>query len=1084
MAWRANNAKAVAAPTMQAIAEIEKNREDRRRAMAAAKRERERESQLNEKMGHPGDVDFQRMIKAFREQNKDKNRPHAEAGDTKITICVRKRPVNTKEVKKHDYDAVTCLNPMAIYLDSNAFNFDHTFDENATNESVYMHTAQPLVKFIFHDGGHATADEFARRGYPLDICVSFFEIYGGRCQDLLHRQVLTIREDGAGEVQIVDLEEVQPQNTEELLQVISKGNSLRTTHATEVNDVSSRSHCICQINLREKELGSERGEDTKNHNRQRRMESAEINRSLLALKECFRALDSGGRGTHIPFRASKLTQVLKDSFVNAKARYVITTTVTVEGSSNDMDAGVTERTVMIAAVSPCASSSDHTLNTLRYADRVKEKHVSADAFDERNADSDAVDVEDVQFEEDFDGGEAQDLGDDAEEEYDDEEEYPHGEEYDEDDEMHEAMQRRTSAMPENAELLTEEGAMLAAIQNDDSASIEQYVSRLEEILAQKAQTISTLRRQLAAFRQHCEGEEEKATESPPKKLRGLATKLLSRAVAATKGQPTRLPVAVETSLCSIAAQTQPSLALQSLTVVPDSTNSTPHRFAAIAGAAALAGIVGLTVDAAQSEAVLDKKQEKRFEYAEAVDTIRQQVSEFRTTLKSSETRIPKAFPIKKIGISRIHAPMACRLSGLSLRARRSLTMKQSWAVEVMPAPLENSTKKSVVESYQQPAVTYLYANGSGSFQFVRDTSSLRATSKFVFYKDEFLTQGEIDAVVGAYKEIYSYANVDAFFRHDLEQRRKNALFGRGRNPTIAAAAAPDSKEEAIQQLQGLGIDVFEPTQNENSLTWDSLAGYEKVKIEIEDTVVLALQNPELYERIAQKTRCRYESNRPRAVLFEGPPGTGKTLSARIIAQQAGIPMIHIPIESVVSKWYGDSEKKMSAIFDACEKLDGAIIFIDEIDALAGDRSGGTMHEASRRILSVLLQKVEGFASAKKTTVVCATNRKQDLDAALISRFDLSIRYNLPDETTRRAVFGRYAKQLSDEELSQLAAVSSQLSCRDIKEICEYAERKWASKVLKKEETTELPTLRTYMEAVKTHMGGLSSHGPHPDIYEA
>ncbi|EEY66203.1 kinesin-like protein [Phytophthora infestans T30-4] len=595
MAWRANNAKAAAGrgapasvprakPTMQAIAEIEKNREDRRRAMAAAKRERERESQMNEKMGHPGDVDFQRMIKAFREQNKDKSRPHAEAGDTKITICVRKRPVNVKEVKKHDYDAVTCLNPMAIvhdcklkvdgitkYLDSNPFSFDHTFDENATNESVYMHTAQPLVKFIFHDGGHATvfaygqtgsgkthtmqgiqsqiaadvfdqADEFARRGYPLDICVSFFEIYGGRCQDLLHRQVLTIREDGAGEVQIVDLEEVQPQNTEELLQVISKGNSLRTTHATEVNDVSSRSHCICQINLREKGsgkvhgklslidlAGSERGEDTKNHNRQRRMESAEINRSLLALKECFRALDSGGRGTHIPFRASKLTQVLKDSFVNAKAR-----------------------TVMIAAVSPCASSSDHTLNTLRYADRVKEKHVSADAFDERNADVEPVDVEDVQFEEDFDDGEAQDLDDDAEEEYDDEEEYSHGEESDEDDKMHgdkynaddkrtdmqtdssihsrggpglnddlsvlRLNQRRHSnkksgdpvqesypegawqgvvqtlyeeqesllnthmgAIQENAELLTEEGAMLAAIQNDDSASIEQYVSRLEEV---------------------------------------------------------------------------------------------------------------------------------------------------------------------------------------------------------------------------------------------------------------------------------------------------------------------------------------------------------------------------------------------------------------------------------------------------------------------------------------------------------------------------------------------------------------------------------------------------------------------------
>jgi hypothetical protein len=199
---------------------------------------------------------------------------------------------------------------------------------------------------------------------------------------------------------------------------------------------------------------------------------------------------------------------------------------------------------------------------------------------------------------------------------------------------------------------------------------------------------------------------------------------------------------------------------------------------------------------------------QHFDYAEAVDTIRQQVSEFRTTLKSSETRIPKAFPIKKIGISRIHAPngvstirieFACPsfvdqeaiLGRFLLQLQKHSAAGSRQAVEVMPVPLD-STKKSVVESYEQPAVTYLYANGSGSFQFLRDTSSLQATSKFVFYKDEFLTQGEIDAVVGAYKEIYSYANVNAFFRHDLEQRRKNALVGRGRNPTTASAA-PDSK---------------------------------------------------------------------------------------------------------------------------------------------------------------------------------------------------------------------------------------------------------------------------------------------------
>lgn len=100
--------------------------------------ERQQENLRNEKHGQPGDVDFQRMIKGFREQNQTKSQPHSAPGDTKITICVRKRPVNAKEIKKRDFDAVTCLNPMTIvhdcklkvdgitkYLDSNAFEFDH-----------------------------------------------------------------------------------------------------------------------------------------------------------------------------------------------------------------------------------------------------------------------------------------------------------------------------------------------------------------------------------------------------------------------------------------------------------------------------------------------------------------------------------------------------------------------------------------------------------------------------------------------------------------------------------------------------------------------------------------------------------------------------------------------------------------------------------------------------------------------------------------------------------------------------------------------------------------------------------------------
>jgi hypothetical protein len=142
------------------------------------------------------------------------------------------------------------------------------------------------------------------------------------------------------------------------MSVIAYGLSVRTTGVTGANVDSSRSHAILQIAFKDPAnkpyskisfidlAGSERGADTVDQNKQTRMDGAEINKSLLALKECIRALDQDKK--HTPFRGSKLTLVLKDSFV---------------GNC---------RTLMIANVSPCQSCCENTLNTLRYADRVKE----------------------------------------------------------------------------------------------------------------------------------------------------------------------------------------------------------------------------------------------------------------------------------------------------------------------------------------------------------------------------------------------------------------------------------------------------------------------------------------------------------------------------------------------------------------------------------------------------------------------------------------------------------------------------------------------------------------------------------------
>lgn len=193
----------------------------------------------------------------------------------------------------------------------------------------------------------------------LEIWVSFYEIYCGKLFDLLNdRNSLTAREDGKQNIVIVGLTERQVINLDQLMNIIEYGLKARSVGSTGANADSSRSHGILQICLKDPNgdnhgkitfidlAGSERAADTVGTDKQTKFDGAEINKSLLALKECIRALDQEKK--HLPFRGSKLTMVLRDSFIgNCK-------------------------TLMIANISPCSSSTEHTLNTLRYADRVKE----------------------------------------------------------------------------------------------------------------------------------------------------------------------------------------------------------------------------------------------------------------------------------------------------------------------------------------------------------------------------------------------------------------------------------------------------------------------------------------------------------------------------------------------------------------------------------------------------------------------------------------------------------------------------------------------------------------------------------------
>ncbi|KAL1198969.1 26S proteasome regulatory subunit S10B -like protein B [Cardamine amara subsp. amara] len=309
--------------------------------------------------------------------------------------------------------------------------------------------------------------------------------------------------------------------------------------------------------------------------------------------------------------------------------------------------------------------------------------------------------------------------------------------------------------------------------------------------------------------------------------------------------------------------------------------------------------------------------------------------------------------------------------------------------------------------------------------------------------------------------------------------------GQNKGGGVRGSVPEPSTDKSISQLESMGVRIYgvnKPLGDDSvdEISWDNIAGYDQQKREIEDTILMALHSPEVYDDIVRGTRSKFESNRPRAVLFEGPPGTGKTSCARVIANQAGIPLLYVPLEAVMSKYYGESERLLGAVFSQANELpDGAIIFLDEIDAFAISRDS-EMHEATRRVLSVLLRQIDGFEQDKKVVVIAATNRKQDLDPALISRFDSMILFDLPDLQTRQEIIAQYAKQLSKPEVVQLAQASESMSGRDIRDICQGAERTWASKLIRRakaggeEEKITLPPIQEYLESAKARSKALVS----------
>jgi SpoVK/Ycf46/Vps4 family AAA+-type ATPase len=306
-------------------------------------------------------------------------------------------------------------------------------------------------------------------------------------------------------------------------------------------------------------------------------------------------------------------------------------------------------------------------------------------------------------------------------------------------------------------------------------------------------------------------------------------------------------------------------------------------------------------------------------------------------------------------------------------------------------------------------------------------------------------------------------------------------------------ATRDADAAALEKLEALGATVYparppgsasspDDDAEDDAEVWGELAGYEAQKRAVEETLLLSLTRPEVYAAVAAATRGGSVGRvAPRGVLLAGPPGCGKTSCARALARAARVTLVYLPLEAIQSKFYGESERNLSAVFAACDALPrGCVLFLDELDALATRRGSGSedMHEATRRSLSVLLRRLDGMESGRGNTVlIAATNRPQDLDPALTSRFDATIVFGLPDAATRAAIAKRYARQLSDADVAALADATAGFSGRDLRDVAESAERSVAAAIIRgtAPEGT-LPRLDAYLKAAAARREALALGG--------
>lgn len=285
---------------------------------------------------------------------------------------------------------------------------------------------------------------------------------------------------------------------------------------------------------------------------------------------------------------------------------------------------------------------------------------------------------------------------------------------------------------------------------------------------------------------------------------------------------------------------------------------------------------------------------------------------------------------------------------------------------------------------------------------------------------------------------------------DLEAIAKEAAMHALRRvlPDISDLKEMDSlPEEILEKLKVTSEDLeyairmVEPSAMREvmveipDLGWEDVGGLKETKERLREAVEWPLKHPDSYENLGVKPTS--------GLLLYGPPGTGKTMLAKAVANESDANFISVKGPQLLSKWVGESEKRVREVFKKAKQVAPTVVFFDELDALASRRGSSAGENVSERVVSQILTEMSGLEDLKDVIVIGATNRPDMIDSALLrpGRFDNQLYVGAPDEDARREIFKIHTQDIplaDDVDLEVLVEKTDRYSGADIESVCREA----------------------------------------------